>query len=164
MAFITINGIDVDVRVEEASRPDVIEIGEKSRAFDGTLRKSRQGVKRAYSIQTGFAQRSDSLALESLLLGLGHRWSFDSHLYSSKGLGPSSTTAAAQAASGNSKFGAGRLQVNATTGSISFATGFTSGYTFMVWRSTNGTTYSHHIIMSDGTKYVDGVSSVAATT
>lgn len=164
MAFLTINGIDVEVAASSPPAATSEEVGERVRAFDGTLRVSRHAIKLSYEFTTPPMSRADATALRRLLMGEGHAWSFDSTLYSSKGLGGSSVTNAGQQASGSSKFGAGRLQVGATTGTITFAASLGSTWSVGLWRSTDGTTYTHYLVRSDGAKWVDGTRSDATAT
>lgn len=164
MAFLTINGIDVEVAAATPPTAGIEEVGERVRAFDGTLRVSRHALKQSFEFTTPPMLRADATALRRLLMGEGHAWSFDSNLYSSKGLGGSSVTNAVQQASGSSKFGAGRLQVGATTGTITFAAALGSTWSAGFWRSTNGTSWTHYLVRSDGAKWVDGSRSDGTST
>lgn len=95
MPFLAINGWTISVSAQSgAESPEVI--GDSARAFDGTLTSQIRAHKRAWKLKTIPLIQEDAFALRDLLLGKGHVWSYDSTLYSSKGL---ATVMAAGAAS-----------------------------------------------------------------
>lgn len=158
-AFLAINGLTVPIAVnsfDETPR----EIGGMEAAYDGTARLSRQSTKHDCAFEMTPQASADALAWESLIRGLGQQWSFLSSLYGTKGLGPTAGYVATQTATGG-KF-AGRLTVTATTGAISYAAALGSNWAAMFWRFESAA-WHHHIILSSGTKYLDGVVSVAST-
>lgn len=164
-SWLAINGIDIGAiaaekaGVSEARR----EIGETAAAFSGKLRRTRQAVKRDLTLETVPITSSDALAWDGLLRGLGEHWTFDSHMYGSKGLGPSSSASASQSTAA-AKFGAGSLKLNSGAGTIVYPTAAGSNWTVCLWRKlTLGGSFAHHIVCSSGAKYVDGLPSAAAT-
>ena len=157
MSALTINGIEVNV-LDGSARASVEEIGEKTRAFDGTLRSSRQATKRVITFDAPLNVPSDAEAIRQLLLGTGHAWSFEGqHLYSSKGKGPSEVTGSPTYAAG--KFGSYSVQ---TTDAIGVKwTIPTTAYTVMAWHH-DGSAWHHHVYCSDATGGLDGVAGVAS--
>lgn len=162
MSFLTLNGIVVPVAVESAKEDPPEEIGESSRAHGGSMRKSIITTKAGWSAETTPITTSEARALRRLLLGEGHRWSFDSNLYSSKGLGPNVGYAAAQSTSGGGKYGAGYLSVNATTGTITWAYATGSEWTVFVWRFESAA-WHHYAVRSDGSAWKDAVADSVPT-
>lgn len=90
MSFLRLNNIAIPVAAGSASR-SVDEVGDRSRAASGSMRVSRRALKDSYAGSTVPKAAETAEVYRDLILGLGHRWSFDSHLYSSKGLGPADT-------------------------------------------------------------------------
>ena len=140
MPFLAINSIPLTVK-NETYEEKIREIGETEAAYDGTLRKSRQTVKRDSSMETPPMLSTDAIAWDSLLRGLGERYSFDSDLYSSKGGVHTSNTDTAVDAT-RAKFGAKSLKLTATTGDITWPnTGAaTPGACYFFWHW-NGATW-----------------------
>jgi hypothetical protein len=139
MAFITLNGITLSVLVPSGDREE-LEIGEGlQRAFDGSTQRSVRAYKRRWTLTTVIDTPVISRAFQKLLQGRGHRWSFNTDLYSDLGLGPSASSGASSV--GGGLFG-NALQLAATTGSVTFA-GFAGpsgvgGCTVLVQRYESG--------------------------
>lgn len=170
MTVLSVNKINIGSIVATAEEPkgERREVGDTAQSTNGALRLTRQALKRNLVLRTVPLTIATAYAWECLLTGEGEVWSFDSSLYGSKGTGPSANVGCTAPAS-SPKYGAGRLSVPATTGSISYpfasSYGSTADWTVLVWRSTNGgSSWTHHVIRSDGSKWVNGVTSVAATT
>lgn len=176
MPLLAINGITVSsIMAIEDPTGERRDIGDESMGADGTLRITRQTRKRDLKFKTIPLSISDAHAWESLFIGEGEVWTFDSSLYGSKGLGPSSSTLATIVA-GSTKFGAGKLELGATTGSISFNFPAVNMYnssqilwTVSVWRSTDsGVTWTSYVVRgtdaAQDAKWVDGVRNDAAST
>lgn len=164
-----INGINLGAIMAAAEEPKVTwrDIGETTTAVDGTTNLTRSARKVDTSFRSVPITQADAHSWRCLLSGEGECWSFDSHLYGSKGTPATSITNASQSA-GSSKYGAGKLSVGATTGTISFASainswGNTSSWTVGVWRFESGA-WHHYVILSSGAKWVDGVRNDAAVT
>jgi hypothetical protein len=163
MAFLTLNGIELGGDIAADSLPEPRrEIGETSSAFNGTLRKSRQAIKRDIEFSTTPLTSADALAWESFLQGLGEHWGFNTSLYGSKGTGPNSGYVASNP-SGTPKFGAAVLRVTASTGSITYAAALGSNWTAMFWRYESAV-WHHYTVLSDGKKWLDGVRADATVT
>jgi len=163
MPWLTVNGVELGGSIQEGSAQETRrEIGDTTPAYDGTLRKSRLSVKRDLEFETTPMTSANALAWESYLRGLGERWSFDTSLYGSKGLGPVAGYAATNPA-GTPKFGAAILRVTATTGAISYAAALGSNWTAMFWRYETAV-WHHYTVLSDGKKWYDGVRNDALST
>ena len=164
MSFLLVNGVELGDLISEPSgvQEGRREIGETTPAYDGTLRKSRQSIKHDLEFETTPMLSATALAWESLIRGLGEKWSFDTDLYGSKGLGPTAGYVASRTTSGP-KFGAGELSVTATTGTISFAASLGSNWTAAFWRYESAA-WHHYVITSAATKWYDGVSDDAHAT
>lgn len=171
MAVLSINGINAGALIAAGDEPkgERRDIGEMSQATDGTLSITRQARKRDLRFKSVPITRSDADAWESLIIGEGEVWSFDSSLYGSKGLGPSANVGCTQQTN-TSKFGTGRLHVPDTTGSISFPAasnifGKSTDWSVGVYRSTDGAfSWAHTFVRSDGAKWIDGVRNDGAST
>jgi hypothetical protein len=154
MPFLSVNGLELPV-APDSFEERVREVGSTSQAYSGALRKTRRAVKRDCSFETPPMLASEALAWDGLLRGLGEAWSFDEHLYGSKGTGPSA--GAAERNTGSPKFGAGCVRF---TGSQSLALPFAATtWTVMFWRLTTGS-YVHwlHTSATGGANgYADGV-------
>lgn len=165
--ILRVSGIPVPVLAEDASHKPMA-IGEVERAEDGTKLISRRAIKESFSIKVAHRSPTEGMAWKKLFTGEGHVWNFDSHLYSSKGLGPSAATSAAQGAT--AKYGAGGCTLTAGTGTISFAALPAGGtkWTIMVWRKVGAGAWVHYITTSTlkaaGDAYVDGVLNTSEAT
>lgn len=162
--FLTLNGIDIPVAADQAGR-QLLEIGGRSRALDGTYRSSRRATKQELAFTTPPLALADALAYAGLIQGDGHVWTFDS-VYSSKGLVNATLVGTAVIAlPATPKFGTAlKLSGASVASSVSWVTPTASAWTWFGWRSTNdGTAWNHHIVRSDSTKFLNGVTSVAAT-
>ena len=136
MAFITLNGIALSVLANSGDRDD-LEIGEGlSRAFDGSAQRSVRAWKRQWTLSTIPDVPSVSQAFVALLQGRGHRWSFDTDLYSDQGLGPSASSATSIAAGGR---WSNAMLFTTSGGSLSYA-GLAGalGFTLLVWHEDSG--------------------------
>ena len=139
MSFLTLDGIAWPVAKDKAEK-DILEIGYYGTAIDGSFIGTRRNIKRQWKLTTPPLSPSDALALKNLLLGLGHHWSFDTSVYSDKGLTLSSGGLfQIITSSPTPKFGAGCLQigsgvqVNAVGGINPYAGAFASTFSYVVW-------------------------------
>lgn len=147
MAFLRISGIAVPVMHGDAGhRP--IQLGDNERAEDGSLLVNRRTIKETYHVTLAHQVPATAFAFRDLFLGKGHVWNFDSHLYSSKGLGPSALTATTQQTV-TKKYGAGAAQMTSPTGTVSYVALPPGGtkWTVCVWRATGGA-FSSYIVTS----------------
>lgn len=158
--FLRINGIPLAV-LDGSAGLSVEEIGGLERAVDGTAITNRRAVKGSWGFTLAHSAAATALAWRDLLLGRGHRWAFDSHLYSSKGLGPSSSSGATISAT-QSKFGGSSLKIVDTGSYVAAALPSGSPWTVLLWRYVAG--WKHYAVTSAGTKYEDGVAGVYTTT
>lgn len=171
MTVLTINDIAVGPIIAAGEEPKGArrDIGGEAVATDGSTRVTRSTRKHDLKFRSIYLTEADAHAWESLLIGEGEVWSFDASLYGSKGLGPSASTGATVVA-GSAKFGTGKLNLAATTGTISYpaavnAFGSAGAWSVCVWRSTDGgATWTNYVVRSDGAKWVAGVRDDAAST
>lgn len=177
MAVLSINNIVLSAIIAAGEEPKGSrrDIGGESVATDGTTIITRSSRKRDLSFRTIYLSEGDAHAWESLLIGEGEVWNFDTSLYGSKGMGPSASVGATIVGSAT-KFGAGKLNLAATTGSISFSfptinlfNGSQILWTASVWRSTDsGVTWTNYIVRGTAfaqvAKWVDGVRNDGAVT
>lgn len=161
MAFLTANGFDLPVAHDSARRAAPEEIGSDERMADGSLYSHRRAKKRRLEFELVWMHEAEKLeAYEGLLRGDGHVWSFDSSLYSSKGLGPSPGYGASRVEVGG-KF-ASYLDVSS---SIQFLAALGSRWTLLLWkRAQDGSTWERFAIRSDGAKWKDGTRNDALAT
>lgn len=154
--LLLINQLPFAVKDGTARKASPEEIGgSRVRSYGGSLMSSRRALKRSYSVGSSLMLESEARAWQGLLLGEGHYWSFNSSLYSSKGLGPDAGYNASFSASGG-KFGAGRLIVPDSTGTISFDTRLGNNWTVMLYRKESGV-WVHYVVNSDGDNWRNGV-------
>lgn len=155
--FFTLNGINIPIGDGAFSGGQIL-IGEEGRAFSGAKMDSVRKIKRKWSGTTSIQHPDTAHAIRSLISGMGHALPFDDatyYLYSSKGLGPSSSTGASrQTATPAPKFGSAYLRLTAGT-TLSYPAGLTGAWSLMVWIYESGA-WHHYIRCSDGTKYKDG--------
>lgn len=170
MAKLALSGINLGAMMAKAFDPKITlrDVGDVATAVDGSTRVTRSARKYDTVFKSVPLSVSDAAAWRSLITGEGETWTFDSSLYGSKGLGPSSSTNTSQSA-GSAKFGAGKLSVGATTGTITWtaaaanAFGRSSEWTVGVWRF-EGAVWVHYVVRSDAAKWVDGVRNDGAST
>lgn len=153
MPALVINGITVPVGADSLSR-SVEEVGERTRAFDGTAVLNRRWQKRVLELAIPVASQVDQLAWMALLRGEGHSWSFDANVYSAKGLPLSGATATVGNTSPTAKYGGGRLSTGAS--SVGAACKLGPAWTVMAWWW-NGSAWVHHVVNSLGQKWANGV-------
>ena len=84
MAFLTIDGFTIPIK-----RGGQIErhiIGDRSRAFDGSLLVDRRIVKRRWRFETTVQDEMTAKAIEQLIEGAGQLWLFGDDNFSTKGV------------------------------------------------------------------------------
>jgi hypothetical protein len=165
MSFCRINGIVLPVMLNEANEEPLL-VEDAVRMEDASLFVDRRAEKGKWTVSMSPQFAAYAAAFRKLLHGDGHYWSFDTSLYSSKGLGPSAT--AGSFAIGSTApppwLGAGRLRVQ-DTGFVRFtALSATSPWTASFARDVGNNVWIHYIINSAGQKWVDGVRNDAAST
>lgn len=168
MALMKLNGINLGVLMAVSIEPKVAarDVGDTTVAVDGTTRVTRNARKLDTSFMSVPLSVADAHAWRSFITGEGEVWSFDAHLYGSKGTAATATNAVQSA--GSAKFGAGKLSVGATTGTISFLAavnswGDSSAWSVGVWRY-EAAAWHHYLVRSDDAKWVDGARNDAAST
>ncbi len=155
MADLTINGYELDLDQRQGLKENVI-IGGMSRGYSGKLRGTQRARKGEWALRLFPFKVAEAIAHEGLLLGEGHYWSFDSDLYSSKGLGPRSGYSATLATGG--KYG-GKVSIT----SITYAAGLADDWAVLVYRW-NGSAWDYYAVRSDGAKWLNSTRNDAAST
>lgn len=146
MPYLQIYGVDIPVKNETLQTP-VREIGSIQQAFDGSFLRNRQSVKYDYAFETTPMIQSEAYCVDSLVRGLGHSISANTHLYSSTGKGPSSSTGCS-IDTGTKKYGAASVAIT-DTNTLVYSSVFTEGgvgggCTVLFWYSTGGA-FTHYI-------------------
>lgn len=107
---------------------------------------------------------SEARAIANLCRGAnGHKWSCDNSVYSSSGLAMTDTPTFQ---TGTIKFGTHAISVAGAAGDVTIATVETSTltkWTVAAWTKDGGGAWAHHILRSDGAKWVDGVRNDSAS-
>lgn len=156
-SFLTVNGVTLPV-AQGSVRETIRDIGTTETAFDGSMLRQRLATKYDLELETTPAVGATAFAWQQLLRGEGNHWSFNSTFYSSKGIGPSSTTGCSLVSSPTPAYGAKCLDI---TGGNSFVVaGYTSGgtVTTLLWRYESGA-WHHYIIDGNAVSvYRDGSS------
>lgn len=156
MPWLSMNGLELSVSNDSAIE-NVREIGATEASFDGTLRRTRQGVKRDLSFKTPPLTGAEAYFWGNWIRGIGEVWSFESSLYGSKGTGPTSSTGCTQDSS-PAKHGTYSLEITSTN---TFAVaGYTSGgsVTTILWHYESGAWHHYVIDGNEATVYRDGSS------
>lgn len=163
-SFLRLNGIDVPVQDGSANLTQE-DIGSETRAADGTPVFNRRTTKRKWSLRTSIRTAAEALAFRDLVTGKGHVINFDANnYYSSKGLAPTTIGGGWSITATLPKFGGFRAAHTVTNTSTWTAFTSTSPWSISLWRTIDGgTTWNHWLLLSDGTKYLNGVLSVAAS-
>jgi hypothetical protein len=174
MALLLVNGINVGGIIAAADEPKGPrrDVGDVGPAADGSLRITRQTRKRDQSFKTIQLSHADAFSWESFFIGEGESWSFDSTTpgtYGSKGSAPQSLVGVSISTVATPKFGNGKLQLttgNSFTiiGGLLNSFGGSGPWTALVWRSTDGSTWTHYIVRDDGAKWVSGIRNDGAST
>lgn len=160
--FLNLNGIQVPCSVAAGAKSNTEDLGTSKRAVDGTMLIHRRVTKLHWAMTLTPQDDVHARAFRDLVLGRGHYWSFDSNVYSSKGLAPTSATNSVQSA-GSAYLGAGKLAQTAGGGNnIQFTLSeiiTRNQWTVMYARALAGA-YTHYIATFDGTTttyYTNGV-------
>lgn len=102
MVMLKVNNLTVSVANSKLHAPGE-EIG-GSRVWSGRWCDQRMRFLRSWSIETTPMKMGALTRLKHWVMGRGHHWSFDVDLYSDKGLGPSTYSAAPTITTGTTKF------------------------------------------------------------
>jgi hypothetical protein len=84
-AALQVNGITLPIAVDSMSH-SVDEIGDTARAVNGDLVQDRRAIKRSWEFELTPRPAPEALWLRDWILGRGDVWTFESHLYSSRGV------------------------------------------------------------------------------
>lgn len=155
MTFLRINGITLPAKNESPTRT-INYTGKQSPAFTNRPKRNRTSEVDSHTATLCFIDMLEGDALEGLIEGRGHHFSFDWNAWSEAGLGP-------EAGAGYSiiqnapqaRFGYGRLSIST---SITYNPQLRSKWTVLYWRTDDsGATWSHVTSRSDGAVWVNGV-------
>ncbi len=154
MAYLTINGMEPRAADIMEDEDGVIEDG---RGVTGRAFHDRQALKRRFSLALVPQLFAHADAWRRLLEGRGHTFSFDSTLFSAKGLGPLTGNEAIITTNADgvvSKYGTSYCDTQAAALEYSLI-GYQS-WTFSVW-AWNGTAWELRQQTSDGVQLLGGV-------
>lgn len=169
MSWLTINGVELKKMVALGGDPsgDRRDIGAQTEASDGSITVTRQTRKRDQKLSSVPLTNAAAQSWESLLVGDGNVWPFDSSFYSSKGVvGTTGAPLDVLVQGSIKKFGAGALQIAsgeewASSVKAGVNVGGTGPYTFALWmRGLVATTWHHYVNRYDGVtldSWLDGV-------
>lgn len=129
--MLSVNGIELPIATDTLVH-NVEEVGESSRAVSGTLLSDRRAMKRAWAFRLALQPRYEALFLKEVLLGAGDVWSFDAHLYSSRGNPATVTGSGAGISATRSKFGAQSCKLP-SAGTLVLPVTTTYGCTAFAW-------------------------------
>lgn len=147
MAFLNINGVDVEVATANGAEvdPEVVG-GGLVRAADASLRDNFQDEKTTFKASTTLMASEDALFLAALLQQKQDHWAFLVDLLSDKGLAPSSSTLATVGAGG--PWAHGQLSLGATTGQVTYPSVFGAmGGTLQVARFESGAWHEYQVVV-----------------
>lgn len=153
--FLRVNGITAKILVPDAGM-DVEEVGDKDVAVDGSELSSRRTLKMVFNVKLGLYIPRTALAWRRLLMGEGHSFNFDSNLYSSKGLPPTSIGAGVAQTGASSKFGAGCMSMPATRTITYTALSGATFYSIAYWAKVGAAAWNHHV-RNSGSFWLNGV-------
>lgn len=159
MAFLKVNGIAVPVALDGASQ-DNEEFGASDRGAHATLVSHRYAFKDTWQFKVAHSEGPTALAFRELILGKGNVWSFETSLYSSRGVAMVTSGGAALTAV-MSKYGAKSLSIPNGAAYATVAGILVGSWTVMFW-SKPVPGYHHHVVRSDGAKWYDGARNDAA--
>lgn len=167
MPYLTINSFTVPIAVD-SPRMDLDDVGGDSTTFDGSVNVDIRDELRKWKLETVPIVYETAYAIEGLIKGRGHAWTFEDSgasnawQYSNKGLAATTITGATRTTS-QSRFGSASLQLD-NAESVVWAMGLsaTPGWTAMVHRRVGGT-WAHYLETSTGLYYADGVAAAQQT-
>lgn len=168
MPFLRINGVTAPVKADSANERALL-LEDVTRMEDTTLFVDRRGEKGSWKVNLilqGTQVDNQADYWRKLIHGEGQYASFDSSLYTSKGLAPSVATNSTQSA-GSSWLGAGKVTQTAGSGVLTYPAlkpNSTTGWTVMVARKLGAGAFSHYSVNSLGEEYLNGALSVLGIT
>lgn len=157
MSFLKVNGIEVPVADGSASEEQEV-IGSNERAVDASSLVHRRAIKGRWTFETALRPAATAIAFRKLLQGLGHVWSFESTVYSSKGLGPS-TLGGLVVSSTTAVWGSKSGKIAAAGSDSVFGNVWPSNspYTVAFWNKDGAGAWTHYVLTSTPACWVSGV-------
>ncbi len=161
MSFLSLNGWAIELAPDSGrQRYESIDVPTRSEMMV-SQRRPRRGVT-GWSFRTVPCEPDVANAVECLVDGVGHSWTFDESLFSSRGRAPASTSGAAIVSGGD------HLSCMEVSTSISWD--LTRGiypidrlWTILVSRLETAV-WHRYVVRSDGAKWLDGVRNDALST
>lgn len=154
MAYLKVNGVEVQCDVAAGSDVTPVLIGEDARAFSGAPFTTERAVKCELSGRTLLLPKEEVAGWRGLLGGAGHVLAFEvsgtnpTGLATSRGLLPSNALAGAVFASGanTSKYGSYYCWVGSSGATLAYTLGaeYAAGWTALAWRRSGGA-WRHYI-------------------
>lgn len=152
MSFLRVNGWPIRVAIESVNSSfEIVEEDTTSERNDQIIRRRR--MNQTWDMKAVHREASVADAIEGIIAGLGHHFTFDTNLFSTRGRAPNSTAGATIVAG---KFGNG---ASVTSLSYTFDSGIQNledAWTVIVYRQEAGL-FVHYGIRDDGAVFVNGV-------
>jgi hypothetical protein len=151
MASLVINGLTFPGK-KDSFEESIREVGSTSPAADGTMRKSRIALKTDLKGEATVQDKSVAASWANLIRGLGHRFSYDTSLYSADGFIPSTFTGCSVDAA-EKKYGAASMAITNGNSAV-YSDWWTVGATALLWRQTaSAGGFTHFIVTYDGSTH-----------
>lgn len=154
MSVLTINGVEPPIAVDSMSVGTPEEIGATGRSVSGALYVDRRVIKSSLGFSLTSMSLEELQAWRSLLLGLGEVWTFDAHIYGSKG-GATTGTFTHELESGHYDDD-GTIVLAGTTAQLRSAHAQGGAWTVVVDIEIDSE-WCRVVVRRDGSKWVDGV-------
>lgn len=173
MSILLVDGLNLAAIMATADTPrgPRRDIGDSGAANDGSLRVTRQTRKRDLSFKSIPLSDADAHVWESLLIGEGEAFSWDSTFYGSKGTGVNTVLfdgVTLESSTPSPKFGAKYARWNNLDNRVDYdgvftnLFGRTSEWSWMVWLYESAV-WKHYMFRSDAAIWVNGVRNDSAT-
>jgi hypothetical protein len=160
MAFLTLNGVEIPVSSTAGATIERVRQGEYGRTATHAARSFVNASSDARKATTTLAINSTALMYQQVIRGLGHVWSFNDGLYSSKGLGPIPPLPVGYSILADAGVSGGdpALQIVEDTALVYINPYYLTGaWTLAAWSDKEGEGYYHYTWTSTGDTYGNGV-------
>lgn len=154
--FLKVGPFPFAVQVDTA-RADVLEFNRARRTANASLVLSRIAAPSTWSCSSTPLKPDDLIAWRELILGRGMKVNFSATATHYANTGHFPTTANDVGLSTFVKYGSRSAQLVVGSGELGYLPfPVAAPWSVSYWRSTNGTTWMHVVIRSDGAKWADG--------